>query len=502
MSDFLNFNPIDEIIDGQPKYNVTDNADGTKNIELANEIVQEGTALNKFTLDKFKKINCIMGYNTPNIESYIDFSKYSNTISYSSPSGTGVSNVLKIGNRKYFVNDDKMIIMDLELNEIEKITLSGLGSGYYTRLYELDNDNIFITTIGTGSRVYDYYTIYNISNKQLKFNLRSKNGQYYRWISAFKLNNGDLIASSMYSNGNCFHYKIGIDGTLTEVDYQGLSFETDRVYQNTINAVLKSTDTTNKSFRYYTIDESTNKLTSVNYSNIISFNEASKESRVNKRDYYLNDNNYLYVLIELDDSFEIYSKYFGDIVSASTKFEDFTLVKVLYFSDLLNGDKILTYTSNTIHILYAEDNSNFGFMYETDASPSGFTSNANFVDIENTKLQNYTISYAYKYQSWDYDRNYDKKLFDKDYICYSYSNNSMGLRKRDYIYSKNLYIDDLILINNVECDLFIPSDYVLSQFGFNYLNNKIIDTNLEANKRYKLYYNEDLDKWIAKEEFI
>ena len=44
----------DEIIEGSPKYNITDNADGTKNIELANEIIQEGTPLNKTFFENFK----------------------------------------------------------------------------------------------------------------------------------------------------------------------------------------------------------------------------------------------------------------------------------------------------------------------------------------------------------------------------------------------------------------------------------------------------------------
>lgn len=58
MSDFINF--VDEIIDGTPKYTITSNGDGTSNIELANEIIQQGTALNKASLNK---INAIIGYN-------------------------------------------------------------------------------------------------------------------------------------------------------------------------------------------------------------------------------------------------------------------------------------------------------------------------------------------------------------------------------------------------------------------------------------------------------
>lgn len=48
-------NAQDEIIEGSPKYNITDNADGTKNIELANEILQAGTSINKALFDKINE---------------------------------------------------------------------------------------------------------------------------------------------------------------------------------------------------------------------------------------------------------------------------------------------------------------------------------------------------------------------------------------------------------------------------------------------------------------
>lgn len=59
MSDFLQIE--DEIIDGDPQYLVTDNVNGTKSITLANEIIHEGTALNKVELTK--RLNKICGYN-------------------------------------------------------------------------------------------------------------------------------------------------------------------------------------------------------------------------------------------------------------------------------------------------------------------------------------------------------------------------------------------------------------------------------------------------------
>ena len=58
MSDFLQFK--DEVINGTPRYNISDNGDGTKSIELANEVVQNGTSLSK---SGFNKLNTILGYN-------------------------------------------------------------------------------------------------------------------------------------------------------------------------------------------------------------------------------------------------------------------------------------------------------------------------------------------------------------------------------------------------------------------------------------------------------
>lgn len=55
-------NVQDEIINGTPKYNITSNGDGTSNIELANEIVSEGTNLNRAL---FNKIENVLSYQVP-----------------------------------------------------------------------------------------------------------------------------------------------------------------------------------------------------------------------------------------------------------------------------------------------------------------------------------------------------------------------------------------------------------------------------------------------------
>lgn len=63
INQILDYN--DEILDGTPRYNITNNPDGTKGIELANDIVQEGTLINRNT---FNKISNVLSYLTPSVE--------------------------------------------------------------------------------------------------------------------------------------------------------------------------------------------------------------------------------------------------------------------------------------------------------------------------------------------------------------------------------------------------------------------------------------------------
>lgn len=59
MSDFIEF--VDEVIDGEPEYNVTQKPNGKYDIELANNIITAGTEINKLCLDP---INNAIGYAT------------------------------------------------------------------------------------------------------------------------------------------------------------------------------------------------------------------------------------------------------------------------------------------------------------------------------------------------------------------------------------------------------------------------------------------------------
>lgn len=72
-------NVVDEIINGSPKYNITPNGDGTSNITLANEVVEQGTALNK---QIFNKIENTLSYLTPQIEESSIEKTYTGNILY------------------------------------------------------------------------------------------------------------------------------------------------------------------------------------------------------------------------------------------------------------------------------------------------------------------------------------------------------------------------------------------------------------------------------------
>lgn len=63
MSDFLQL--VDEVIDGTPEYTLTQKPNGKYDIELANEVLQQGTALNKANHNIF---NNILGYNECEVE--------------------------------------------------------------------------------------------------------------------------------------------------------------------------------------------------------------------------------------------------------------------------------------------------------------------------------------------------------------------------------------------------------------------------------------------------
>lgn len=132
MSDFLQFK--DEIIDGNAKYYITDNADNTKNITLANAIVNEGTSLNRVTL---QKINRIMGYEkisgiyNPTIETVEYNSNYFNASEV-------VDNMrlLVQGANKVQVPADDFVVIK---------SSTSIGTHFYSpQLIEMSNGNIMI----------------------------------------------------------------------------------------------------------------------------------------------------------------------------------------------------------------------------------------------------------------------------------------------------------------------------------------------------------------------
>lgn len=160
MSDFLNFNIIDEIPDGEPRFNITDNPDGTKNIELANELVQEGTTLNKVTFDKLKKINTIMGYEKINGI----YDPINDVINLNHP------NI----NESDIIDSIRVLLQPINFNvPITNVSLIGeatsIASAYNTpKSVQLNNGNILVVGCNSYQGNYaGYITIYNVDGVKI-----------------------------------------------------------------------------------------------------------------------------------------------------------------------------------------------------------------------------------------------------------------------------------------------------------------------------------------------
>lgn len=95
-------NVVDEILDGEPKFNITNNPDGTKNIDLATEVVQEATDLNK---NLFDKIENVLSYQIPNLEEESVIETYTNTINVKD------NNIIKPKTLEPYTTDDEYIFL-------------------------------------------------------------------------------------------------------------------------------------------------------------------------------------------------------------------------------------------------------------------------------------------------------------------------------------------------------------------------------------------------------
>lgn len=236
---------VDEIINGTPKYNITNNADGTKGIELANEVVQEGMALNKACIDK---IDNVLSYLTPSVEKVISgtsdvavtgtfmpttwtqvtqWTKYSSdytlqdgttgkvyisTNDTQSPStSTYIVNAFNgVANNYAYINKNGSFIIEfdkpIKITKIEMIQNSSYQS--YWTIYGSNNGVDYIT-VGSGQRT---------GSQNITFNTNADYYKFYKFTSN--------LASSSYSalnitikeyNYSITTYKINSLLTITEI---------------------------------------------------------------------------------------------------------------------------------------------------------------------------------------------------------------------------------------------------------------------------------------------
>lgn len=237
-------NVLDEIIDGVPKYNITPNADGTSNIELANDVIVNGTALNKSLFDKIENVlsyNAINGeYNetNQNIEytmQSLDTTSLSNNMRvlispankpiaplsnwnyvkertqinsyFQNPSMIKMSNgnIMYAGYRDNSNKSGFYYITDQKGNVVK--TVSSLGNDYQSpKLIELENGNILIFGNTSAKSIYDK------QGNQISTGWLPSDAIYLQ-SNLLKLNNGNIIIASTN--------KVGDDCYVTILNYEG-----------------------------------------------------------------------------------------------------------------------------------------------------------------------------------------------------------------------------------------------------------------------------------------
>lgn len=179
----LNFK--DEIIDGKPKYIITDNLDGTKGISLANSVIEEGTDINKKMFDDLENISNV--YLKPSVKSFggITFKDIKSTVFghiNNISTGEGMcsgnqeymtfnissSNTIKIGSE--YVDDTTNI--GVTSGGAAKYTLSDINSILKRTTYA-DNYYIRIFTKGVKSNILSFdFDLQRPRNCELKFRLK------------------------------------------------------------------------------------------------------------------------------------------------------------------------------------------------------------------------------------------------------------------------------------------------------------------------------------------
>lgn len=236
-------NTIDEIINGQPKYNITDNIDGTKNIELANEIIEQGTPLNKSFFNKLENVlsyNEITGqYNsqTQNVEMNID-----------TPTSNLVDNQIILGQMKsqittpdlfsivkqqisfphtYFFENVKSCI---QLNNGNILTLGGISGTLVYTIFNQNGDCLSYDYNGVLSADYNLIpfklddgriVVFGSTGSAINYCIFSADGTYLSsntlfnqsnsYVNALRLKNGGFLVFTRYSNVNLYYEILSSD---------------------------------------------------------------------------------------------------------------------------------------------------------------------------------------------------------------------------------------------------------------------------------------------------
>lgn len=160
---------VDEIINGTPKYTITPNGDGTNGIELANEVVQEGMALNKLCLDK---IDNVLSYLTPSVEkklvtitnSYTSDEDYKGTITTSFSQGQALSSFngafQSIGNEftvtpTFELKSDVNLYLANNSSETSRLNIFAYSGG--NKYTTADFNNVFSKSTSSSSPTIQMY---------------------------------------------------------------------------------------------------------------------------------------------------------------------------------------------------------------------------------------------------------------------------------------------------------------------------------------------------------
>ena len=193
-------NANDEIIIGAEKYFITDNEDGTKNISLANEVIESGTPIIE---DNFNKISNVLSYLQPDL---ID--NENNTNNFYLNNNSSFSNEQRIFTvmKNDFLLKDKSSIIELQAN-------STLDNPYAMILL---SDNTIAFLYNNGGSYYCRIDLQgNILNKKSISDSSGMNGYAVSSRTQIcELSDGNIVITSPAESSNIWAFKISKTGEI------------------------------------------------------------------------------------------------------------------------------------------------------------------------------------------------------------------------------------------------------------------------------------------------